>query len=223
MYVTPYFPEPEAVAGNIAAENYDVRLAFIRRVMFYTWCSVAGLCAVSAFPLQAVPSETSWLLVLGGLLLLTAARRWKSGGMADRLSAWIVFPITLVALGHALDSWTAFGHLPTILLVAVTVASLYVLLCKRDLSFLGMFMLGWPATIVILFIVGEWSGTAWYGLPSILIATAVLFFLVYDLASLLQRRRAGEEGLAMVDIYRDTLNFITYGFRVIHHWRNFKL
>jgi len=50
-----------------------------------------------------------------------------------------------------------------------------------------------------------------------------LFFLVYDLASLQQRRRLGEEALAAADLYRDALNVLSYPFRVIDHWRGFRI
>ena len=50
-----------------------------------------------------------------------------------------------------------------------------------------------------------------------------LTFYVYDLASLLARRRIGEEWAAVVDLYRDVLNVFGWIVRVFAHWRKHKI
>ncbi|HCD99673.1 MAG TPA: hypothetical protein DER07_01365, partial [Armatimonadetes bacterium] len=52
---------------------------------------------------------------------------------------------------------------------------------------------------------------------------AYLFFLVYDLAAVLTRRLPKEEWGAVVDLYRDALNFLTYSVRVVRHWRKHRI
>jgi hypothetical protein len=46
---------------------------------------------------------------------------------------------------------------------------------------------------------------------------------VYDNASLLARRRLGEELGAVVDLYRDVLNVFGWVVRVLAHWRKHRI
>ena len=50
-----------------------------------------------------------------------------------------------------------------------------------------------------------------------------VIYWVYDLASLLARRRQGEELAAVVDLYRDVFNFFGYAVRMIKHWQKHKI
>ncbi len=48
-------------------------------------------------------------------------------------------------------------------------------------------------------------------------------YLLYDMASLLARRRVGEEFAAVVDLYRDVFNFFGYAVRMVKHWRKHRI
>ena len=52
---------------------------------------------------------------------------------------------------------------------------------------------------------------------------AYLFYYVYDLASILKRRRPNEILMAALDLHRDFLNFFSYSIRVIRHWYKFRI
>jgi FtsH-binding integral membrane protein len=61
--------------------------------------------------------------------------------------------------------------------------------------------------------------------PISVLAANVLYltYWVYDLASLLARRRRGEELAAVVDLYRDVLNIFGYVARCIGHWKKHRI
>jgi hypothetical protein len=48
-------------------------------------------------------------------------------------------------------------------------------------------------------------------------------YFAYDLASLMSRRRRGEEAAAVVDLYRDVFNVFGYVPRVIAHWHRHRI
>ena len=50
-----------------------------------------------------------------------------------------------------------------------------------------------------------------------------LFYLVYDLASLLSRRKSDESWASVVDLYRDVFNFLGYFPRVMIHWNRHRI
>ncbi|MBS1706882.1 MAG: hypothetical protein JST40_13530 [Armatimonadetes bacterium] len=253
MYIQPYFPEPEVVPGNIADELYDVRLKFIRRVVGLHWLTIVLFWVCSNVQSSVLSTKVSYWGFFGGLVLLTASRRlaerskkaasipvekrggirgpwppalkipWTFWGSIDWFAAWVVFPLTVAAGGQIFAGSTAWNHIATVIALSSTLGSLYVMLCGRDLSFTGMFTMAWAASLVSIVVLYESLHTIRTVWIAAIVATIYLFYFVYDLASLLSRRRQREEWLAVVDLYRDLLNFITYGFRVIHHWRTFKI
>ena len=73
-------------------------------------------------------------------------------------------------------------------------------------------------------IIGEWLGYSGVQITtSMVLGLAYFSYYIYDLAALLQRRKGQDPWLAVMDLYRDILNFVSYTFRVIHHWRNFRI
>jgi FtsH-binding integral membrane protein len=224
MYPQPYFPEPEIIHGNIASEQYDVRLAFIRRTVGWHVLSVLIVYVSYLYlPIKIALQPLSFMLI-GLLLLLSAVRKWNSGQHLDWFASLVITPIFLVLLARLIYYFEPQGVLTTSLGVSVLFAALYAVFAGRDFSFMGQFVLSSMAVIVFFGAYGLYSKTSLITI-SIVVAAAIayLFFYVYDLASLLQRRKKGEEILAAVDLYRDLVNFITYGFRVIEHWRNFRI
>lgn len=225
MQVQPYFPESHVVAGNVANEPYDIRLGFVRRAVFYHWMtSVLVVVSATLNWGPALGSYVGWW-TFGGLIILSAARNLNHGGFLDRATSHVLFPLWLVMLGQWLRTGLPFigGEPATILFVCSSTIGLYVLLCGRDLSFTGMFVMSLLGSLIVLLTAYEFVHELAIGWRGLVAAGVYLFFLVYDLASLLQRRRLSEPWLAAVDLYRDILNVFTYGFRVLHHWRTFKI
>jgi len=133
-------------------------------------------------------------------------------------------PLTLLGTGEAPGALSAMQLEVWTLGLASLAVALYTLLCGRDLSFVGMFGLGAGFLLAVTLAIAELlrlsAGAVLWGCTW---GLAYLFFLVYDLASLQQRRRLGEETLAAADLYRDLPNFISYPFRVVQHWRGFRI
>lgn len=226
MQPQPYFPEAETVNASVATESYDVRLGFVRRVAYFHCLTqvavgVLGYILATRFPDTLMAARTEFFVVVALLLLSSFFR--KIGDGPDRVSA-ILIPFVLVAtarFGAALhlvgiDLWT----IP----VGIVLATLYVIFAGRDFSFVAQFVLAGIGSIlvgVLLLTVGGWSAAK--ATLSSLSAIIALAYTVYDHAALLQRRRLGQEVLAALDLYRDCFNFVSYTFRVIHHWRNFRI
>ena len=50
-----------------------------------------------------------------------------------------------------------------------------------------------------------------------------LFYMVYDLAALMSRRKTTEAWASVVDLYRDVFNFMGYFPRVLIHWNRHRI
>lgn len=227
MYVPNYVPEPLEVPANVTLDPYPVRLAFIRRV---TVLHAASLCLVSALawlPMREVlhfPLAVA-LGVLGGLLLLLDIVRVRLRGRFQeaKLSVFLATPM-LLAVGFAARTAVLEGYPVWAMLVGPTFALAYTLLCGRDYSFVGCAFLSLIGSSVVLsglaVQTGMGHGTAAWALG---LNAAYLVYFVYDLASLMSRRRRGEELAAVVDLYRDVFNLFGYIPRVIRHWREHRI
>ena len=224
MNIQPYFPEPDVVPGNVAAESYGARLKFVRRVIFGHFLTVAaiGFVAFQTSP-DFSPLPAIWV-ALGCLLLLTITRRIAPHSKWDTLtSAVLMFPL-LASFGVIVRSGIEYGLPLWSIGIAAVGAVLYGFSCGRDFSFLGQFVLASLGTIVVVVLLAVFGyvGTT-VALAACTIAMAYLAYLVYDLAALLTRRRLGETIGAVADLYRDLLNFTTYSFRVVQHLRKFRI
>jgi len=227
VYVQPYFPEPETVHGNIANEQYDVRLRFIRKVAdrhFVTVMSATGLAWAQLQLPEAIPPLWTDIVLLAVALAISSILRMLGPGKATDKLSQLFLPIVVflsARLGAALiladiDCW------------AIPVASLcmwlYTRMCGRDFSFVGLFGFGLSATLLVIFGAAFWTHRPYVywgtGLP---FAIVWISYISYDSASLMQRRRANEVWMAVLDLFRDCLNIFTYGFRVIQHLRTFRI
>ncbi|MBL8049081.1 MAG: hypothetical protein JNJ45_10415 [Chthonomonas sp.] len=220
MQPQPYFPEAEELPGNAAGLDYDVRLGFIRDVIDRFTLSVLVVAAATVSLLNWAPDYArdltrSALAALGALLVASTLRKIRLGGESDRLSIWVL-PFILGTMARLAAALTLAGVRLELIPIAVLAVWLYRMMCGRDFSFLGLFTLGClPLGVGWAILRPGWWGLLW--------GVMTLAYVSYDLAALLQRRRLNEAGLAVVDLYRDVLNFISYTFRVIHHWRNFRI
>lgn len=224
MNIQPYFPEPDVVPGNVAAERYGARLSFVRRVIVGHFLTVVVIGVVALQTSSDFNPELALWIALACLLLLTIARRLAPHSKWDALaSAVLMFPL-LASLGVLVRSGIEYGLPLWSIGIAAVGAFLYGFSCGRDFSFLGQFVLASLGTIVAvvgLAILG-YLGTN-MALAACTIAVAYLAYFVYDLAALLTRRRLGETIGAVADLYRDLLNFTTYSFRVVQHLRKFRI
>lgn len=225
MNVPPYIPAQIVIPGNVAEERYDVRVGFVKRVAMLHAGSVGVVLALSLIPWAAtVPFSVGLGAFLAGLLGLSLVRglvkRWRH---EQRLSAVFV-PVVVGGLAVMVRSATFDSGYPLWVFGLPSLGhALYVAVCGRDLSFLGMFVLvaGGLSAFVL--------GAAWLDpaeQPYTLIWLAMVSYtayFTYDLAAIQTRRRLGEEMGAVLDLYRDLLNFTTYPVRVIQHWRRHRI
>jgi FtsH-binding integral membrane protein len=224
MYVPNYVPEPLEVPGNVTLAPYAVRVRFIRKVTLLHLISMALVFALAMTPIP----PTGWLLpaaVLSGLLLLLDLLRIQLRGkpLEAPLSGMALPGVILAA------AWLAEELCRTAVPVGFMVAGplccgIYTLACGRDYSFVGCFFLSLIASTTALAALANQlrlpSGTTEVGLA---MNAAYLTYFVYDLASLMARRRRGEEPAAVVDLYRDVFNIFGYLVRIVGHWKRHKI
>ena len=224
MYVPNYVPEPLEVPGNVTLAPYPVRLAFVRRV---TLLHAASLCLVAGLawlPVRPVPLGAALGVLAVHLLLLDLVRvrlrgRPKEPSTSVALSGSMIAVVAVCARTAVLDGIPVWA-----MLVGPAFALAYTLLCGRDYSFVGCGLLSLIGSSVLLaglaVQTGLGPGSAAWALG---LNAAYLVYVVYDLASLMSRRRRGEEAAAVVDLYRDVFNVFGYVPRVVAHWRRHRI
>lgn len=219
----PYFPEPIRIKGNVTEERYRLRTRFVRRVILGHYVTVLLAAAVALTGIFEPNAEAIYLSVIGGLILLTVIRALTRGGWIDALLSCAVLVFVIWGVGHLAIVLMELNWPMWAVLVVATLSALYTVVCGRDFSFMGHYvitLIAWLVIAIGMNIFGLIQQQAiWSGL---LIAALWLGYLTYDTSMLLWRRRLGEEVAAVADLYRDTLNFITYPIRVAFHWRRYR-
>lgn len=225
MNVPPFIPSQIVIPGNVAEERYDVRVRFVKRVAILQTVSVAVALALSMMPWAAnIPFRVGMTAFLVGLLGLSLVRglvkRWRH---EQRLSAVFV-PLVIGGLAVVVRSVTIDSGYPLWIFGLPSLGhAVYVAVCGRDLSFTGMFVL--VSSGITAFVLGAsrlYPGEQPYSMLWLGMVAYTAFF-TYDLAAIQTRRRLGEEMGAVLDLYRDLLNFTTYPVRVIQHWRRHRI
>ena len=224
MIVPNYIPEPLEVPGNITEELYPIRLMFIRRVAVLHVGSLAFIALLTnlSFPQMGLLSALFALAVcLTGLDLLRIALRGKAS--EARISA-LCLPTVLVLVAWgireiSLDGWPVFQPI-----IGVACVVVYTLISGRDFSFVGCCLLSLIASsAVVAACAGMGSFDRIHAAFALGTNAVYVTYLVYDMASLLARRRKGEEIAAVVDLYRDVFNFFGYAVRMVKHWRKHRI
>jgi FtsH-binding integral membrane protein len=224
MYVPNYIPEPLEVPSNITLAPYIARVRFIREVTLLHLASLTALTALCAVPF----GPTGWIapvIVLSVLfVLLDVLRIALRGRRVEAIASSAALPCVLLAVAW-LASELMRIHIPVwCALTGPICCYVYTLCCGRDYSFVGCLMLS--LIVSTTFLAGlavqiDMTGRqAWWGIG---MNAAYLTYFVYDLASLMARRRKGEELAAVVDLYRDVFNFFGYIVRVIGHWKRHRI
>lgn len=223
MYVPNYIPDPIEIPGNVTEEPYLARVGFIKRVAALHCVTLLIVGALAYSPIS-LPAPNAWwplaILILALAAIRVALRR---GPREAAVSSWLLVPL-LFAVGVALHPVQESGWPLWTMILGPGFALLYCTLCGRDFSFMGQYLLSLIAsstTIAALAVAApEMIAEARYALIA---NAAYLTYWVYDLASLLARRRLGEEFAAVVDLYRDVLNIFGYVARCIGHWRKHRI
>jgi FtsH-binding integral membrane protein len=224
MYVPNYIPEPIEVPGNVTTEPYGKRLIFIRRVVLFHVASVALLVCLACVPAPSVGILPSLELLTLVLVILDLVRIKTRGRPAEPRTSVLLFPGVLVLFAVLARELTLAGYPVWALAFGPICGLLYSLLCGRDFSFVGCYLLSLIASTLCIASIGISFGLSRGVCTIALIGNAAyLFYWVYDLAALLARRRMGEELAAVVDLYRDVLNIFGYIPRVLAHWRKHRI
>ncbi len=223
MYVPNYIPDPIEIPRNVTQEPYLARVAFIKRVASLHFATLVIVLAIAYSPI-GLPTAMAWwplaVMILGLAVIRVALRR---GAKEAKVSSILLIPL-LIVVGLALNPVVLSGRPLWTLILGPGFALVYCILCGRDFSFVGQYLLSLIAsstTIAALAVMAPSSiDNARFGL---IVNAAYLTYWVYDLASLLARRRLGEEFAAVVDLYRDVLNIFGYIARCIGHWRKHRI
>lgn len=224
MYVPPYVPQPIEIPDNVAQAPYLDRVGFVRRVALLHFVTALLTAAMAWLLLPGLAPIQAAGIVSILLVALSLIRGLAKGRLADvRLSTFLL-PILLFGLALWFRALYEQGWAVWSIAVGLVGTTVYVLACGRDLSFVGMYVLALAAsTLAILALAWPLHLGALEIANALILNGAYLFYFVYDLAALLTRRRLGEEAGAVVDLYRDVLNGITYPIRVWHHWREHRI
>lgn len=224
MYVPNYIPSPIEVPGNVTEERYTARLGFVRRVAILHLASLAIIALIAQFDLPKVPLAASAIELGILLLVLSLVRIGTRATRNDLIISGSLLPLVLISLGFLVRTivdtgWPIWG-----IAAGASAAVVYSLCCGRDFSFVGQYLLSLIASSVVLAFAAIHVGMPPSKAAFLLGANAAyLFYLVYDSASLLARRRLGEEIAAVVDLYRDVFNVFGYLVRVARHWRKHRI
>lgn len=225
MYVPNYVPEPQEVPNNVTQERYRFRLVFVRRVVFAYGLSLGPVVAsFLAFRGLSVPIWSATLALVALITLLEIQRIVLRGRASEaKVAAGLLLPV-LVAMGFVLRQWATAGVPVWALLPGPLALVGYTALCGRDFSFVGAYFLSIiPAAIAVAAVVEATGLPPQTAYLAHSMNAAWLVYVVYDLASLMARRRSNEIPAAVLDLYRDVFNIFGYVPRVIHHWRKHRI
>lgn len=224
MYVPPYFPEPVVVRDAAADAPYDVRRRFIQRVIVGHAATVGVATAIGFFAHFPIDLRLSAVALLVMFLVHCLARKLANSTYPEKLIQTVLLPFVLVACGIVGSGLSQLDWSVWVFPVAVTGGTIYAILAGRDFSFLGHFGAGLGTVLLILFF-KPWLPVYVPGTypQAIILGAITSFYVSYDLAMILRRRRPNEAISGICDLYGDVLNITTYAPRVIAHWKKFNI
>jgi len=225
VVVPNYVPDPIEIPDNVTEQPYAARLKFIREMQCLQIVSimvVLGLASIPQIPvLPPIPVAIVLFAFLIGLCLIRIGLRRTP--REAKVSTWTL-PILLVLVAVAARTATDAGVEIWAAVVGPVFAFFYMVCCSRDFSFVGQYVLSLIASSVAIASVSLLIGhTGAYAGEALAINAAFLTYFVYDGASLLSRRRVGEQLATVVDLYRDCLNIFGFIPRVVQHWHKHRI
>jgi len=220
MIVPNYVPPKLEVEGNVAEARHSVRVRFLQSVVGLNAASLVGAWLVALTPLPAVGWPVAAFMVAGLLILLDVWRIARRGEPIEARVSATMLPLAVFAFGWLAREVESTGFPVWAVLLGPGFLLLYTLIAGRDFSFIGAFALAWigsSVAVAALTLSGGLEGPI--GIYALLANTVTLLYSVYDLSSILYRRRVGEEWAAVLDLYRDVFNIFGYIPRLVGHWR----
>ena len=225
MVVPNYVPEPIEIPDNVTEQPYPVRVKFIRRMQAYQSISVLTVAVLAE--LCPMPQISVWVaggLLLALLIVLCVIRIITRSTRREAVLSSALIPILLVIVALAANRAYAAGFPVWSALFGVGFSYMYTLMCGRDFSFVGQFVLSLIVSSVALAALSlAMNHKGLYAAEALGWNAAFLSYFAYDGASLLSRRRVGEEIAAVVDLFRDVLNIFGFVPRVVHHWHKHRI
>jgi hypothetical protein len=225
MVVPNYIPDPIEIPDNVTQQPYPVRLTFIRRmqgIQVIGVAVIAGLATLKQIPIVA--PTTIFVVLLTLLIVLCLIRIGLRSTRREAALSSAFIPILLGVVTVAAKSLAQLGFPIWSILFGLGFAYIYTILCGRDFSFIAQLVLSLIASTVALAALSLAMGhRGAYAAEALGWNAIALTYFVYDGASLLSRRRVGEEFAAVIDLFRDVLNFFGYVPRVVHHWHKHRI
>lgn len=224
MYVPNYIPQPIEIAGNVAEAKWSDKLLYLRRFTLWTLWSLLLAVIFSQWINFHVPLLAATAMLVGSVTFLAIARNFTRNSTWEGWISIPLFVITLAFLGIFSIQMTAVGWPIGSAIVGISCASLYAYFCGRDFSFIGQWVLSLIVSNVALasYCLVHHIST-FQSAHSLVINSVILTYFCYDSASIMSRRRIGEESLASIDLYRDVLNFFGYSVRCWQHWKRHQI
>ena len=225
MIVPNYVPDPLEIPNNVTLEPYGRRLVFIRRVVFsFALSALPILWGFWFFEGITLDPEIASLLFASVMIALELQRILLRGKTLEAIVASVLLLPLLLFLGFIARQWFHAGFPVWAFVTGPVALVLYTCCCGRDFSFVGAYFLSIiPSAIAIAMIVETWHLSREIGYVAHATNAVWLFYVVYDLASLMARRRSNEVPAAVVDLFRDLFNLFGYIPRVIIHWRKYRI
>lgn len=230
----PEYLAPVKVLDSVADAPYLILVRFIRFVGLFH-LGTLGLLAILVWlfltpffstVLSSIPTEVPYLLTAFTLLLLLVLR---GANIWLQLAVFTVFLIVFAAAfslyGSSMhDRFPAYAEgLLLALLSACLGLLVYLIVSGRDLSLPGAYYCVWPVILLVTVLWTIFTDMSWAeGITVMVLMSVALFYWVYDLAMILQRRKASENIAAVIDLYRDCLNILALPgrfLRVNRRWR----
>lgn len=225
MYVPNYVPSQVEIPGSVAEKSWREKLLFLRYTTL--WFGILALLIITvAFvvPYDLDSFRTVVILAAGGCLFLNLVRTFARDSQLERGPSLVIAPFVVLTLGMAVGGCQRLGFPVWSLASSWLFFTLYTYLCGRDFSFLGQLFLGWFSSLSLDLLVVWVFHLGWKtGAQACLLTLAGSFYFSYDLASIMSRRRRGEELHAGIDFLRDMFNFVGFGIRCRRHWRRHKI
>ncbi|MFN7171287.1 MAG: hypothetical protein ACK4P3_00670 [Fimbriimonadaceae bacterium] len=224
LSVPPVFPEPATVAGNVADASRAVQVQFLRT----TWLMIL-LCLAYVFSWAVfynppmIQGTLTYFLAVAASVVLSVLRLTPGKPVVKLVISGLIFIVAGPLYGSLLVQLEIDGMpLGLMLLFATLVAYLYAQLTGRDYSFLGQFLVSLSAGLACFLFMERTTGDlGWHLWGPVAIWLVICFYLSYNLACVMRRRRPEEWIESALDMFRDPLNLLTYPVRVIQHWHRY--